>query len=68
MHRIDEHLGEPFIEDSLKVLCLLGDIRDEIPLIVDKEGSGKELSEKASELGLMVLLVKNIYEVLKGNV
>jgi hypothetical protein len=59
MHRIDEHLGEPFIEDSIKVLERICDVKETIPLIVDKEGSGKDLSNKAAEAGVFILtLVK----------
>ena len=55
MHRIDEHLGEPFIEDSIKVLERIPNVQETIPLVVDKEGSGKDLSNKAADLGVFTL-------------
>ena len=59
MHQINEHLGRPFIEDSLKVLNNIPNVEGSIPLITDREGSAQAFSEEASELGLpLVTLLK----------
>lgn len=55
MHRIDEHLGKPFIEDTVEVLNHLPDVANQIPLVADREISGKKLSEYSSEEGVPLL-------------
>lgn len=55
MHRIDEHLGEPFIRDTNDLLDLLPAIENCVPLIVDREGSGSRFTELSSDYGIPLI-------------
>lgn len=59
MHRIDEHLGQPFVKDAHTLLSSLSPVVNRIPFIVDREGSGKQISAMASELGIVLLTLLN---------